>query len=108
MKPVYAVNLSQTPWGPKSLGSTFPNLSTLISLILSNALVLAGIILLFLLIFGGLTFIMGAGASDAKKTQQGQQAVTSALVGFAIVFLSYFIIQIIEVLTGLDILNSNI
>lgn len=108
MKPVYAFDLSKTPWGPKPLGQTFPNLATFISLILSNALVIAGIILLFLLIFGGISLIMGTGGGDPKKAQQGKQAITNALIGFAIVFLSYFIIQIIEVLTGLDILNPNL
>jgi len=64
--------------------------------------------LLFLLIFGGFSLIIGAGNGDPKKAQQGQKAITSALIGFAIVFLSYFIIQTIEIFTGLDILNPNL
>ena len=108
MKPVYAVSLDQLPWGPKTLKDTFPSLSSLISLILNNALTIVGILLLLLLIFGGLTFIIGAGNDDPKKTQQGQQTITHALLGFAIVFSAYFIIRIIEILTGLDILNSNL
>ena len=108
MKAAYAVKLSDIPWGPKNLEDTFPDLSTIVSLILNNALTIAGILLLILLIFGGLTFIIGAGGNDPKKAQQGQKAITNALLGFAIVFLAYFIIQIIEVLTGLDILKSNL
>jgi hypothetical protein len=107
MNPVYAVDISQTPWGDRPLGITFPSLATLINLILQNSLTIAGVILLALLIFGGISLILGAGASDPKKTQQGQKTVTSALIGFLIVFLAYFIIQIIEVITGLDILNPS-
>jgi len=96
-----------TPWGLKSLSDTFPSLSTLITLLLQNALVIAGLLLLALLIFGGFTFIMGAGSSDPKKTQQATGILTNVLIGFAIVFTAYFIIQIIEVLTGLNILNPS-
>jgi len=108
MKPVFATPLQDTPWGGQNLGQTFPNLSTLISLILNNSLVIIGLLLLILLIFGGLSYILGAGSGDPKKAQQGQKAITSALIGFAIVFLSYAIIQIIEFITDLDIFNSNL
>jgi hypothetical protein len=97
-----------TPWGSKSLGETFPSLSTLITLLLRNSLVIAGIVLLALLIFGGFTFIMAAGSGDAKKAEQSKGILTNVLIGFAIVFTAYFIIQIIEVLTGLPILNPNL
>ena len=108
MNSVYAVNLENVPWGKNPLGKTFPSISTLVNLILQNALTIAGVILLALLIFGGITLILSAGSGDAKKAEQGQKTVTSALIGFLVVFLAYFIIQIIEVITGLDILNPNI
>ena len=108
MNPVYAVNLEKTPWGPESLGDTFPNFFTLINIIFNNALTIAGVILLALLIFGGITLILSAGSGDAKKAEQGQKTVTSALIGFLVVLLAYFIIQIIEVITGLEILKPNI
>ncbi len=103
------MNIGQNiPWaGPNdedSLAQTFPNIGKIITLLLQNAITLAGIILLFLLIFGGINLIIGAGQGDPKKAAQGKQAITSALVGFAIVFLAYFIIQLIEVITGAHIL----
>jgi len=108
MKAALAVNLGKTPWGGRTLGNTFPRLSTFISVILNNSLTIAGILLLALLIFGGLTFIMGSGGNDPKKAQQGQKTITNAVLGFLIIFLAYFIIQIIEVLTGLEILKSDL
>ena len=82
----------------------YQSLGGLISVFLKNAYVLAGVLLFFLLLFGGLGVIMGAGQGDPKKTSQGQQAVTSALIGFGVVFASYWIIQIIQIVTGLNIL----
>lgn len=109
MNHLLAVNIgTQTPLGTGSLSKVYSTPSVLISLILRNSLTIAGIILLALLIFGGLSFIINAGSGDAKKTQAAQGVITSALIGFAIVFLAYFIIQIIQVITGLNILNPNI
>jgi hypothetical protein len=92
--------------GPKgSVSQTFPTVGSLISVILKNSLTLIGLILLVLLISGGLMFIIGAGSQDSKKSAQAKSLITDALIGFAVVFLAYFIIQIVEVVTGLKILN---
>jgi hypothetical protein len=105
MKPAYAFDIFQVlPWGRKPLPETFPTLGAFISLLLKNVFTLAGIILLALLVFGGLTFILGAGSGDAKKAEQAKSAITSSLIGFLVIFASFFIIQIIEVITGLSIL----
>jgi hypothetical protein len=77
----------------------------LVSIILSNTMVIAGIILLFLLIFGGISMIMGAGQDNPEAAAKGKQAATSAVIGFIIIFAAYWIIQIIETVTGLNILN---
>jgi hypothetical protein len=92
----------------RTLSGTFPTIGSLISVILKNSITLAGIIFLVLLIFGGLTFIIGAGSDDSKKAGQGKAAITNALIGFAVVLLAYFIVQIIEVITGINILNPNL
>jgi len=103
------VNIGDLPTGNGgTLGGTYKSVSPLISALLKNSLVLAGIIFLGLLIFGGVTFIINAGGGDSKKAVQGQKTITSALIGFAVVFCAYFIIQIIQVITGLHILDSNL
>lgn len=76
-----------------------------VSAVISTLYILAGVILLILIILGGLGMIMGAGQSDPQKTAQGKKAVTTAVVGFLIIFASYWIIQLIELLTGVDILK---
>ncbi len=85
----------------KSFGDFFQH-------ILSPIYVLAGIIMLFLLIFGGLSVIMGAGKQESGQIQKGQKAITAAVIGFIIIVGSYFIIQLIEVVTGVNILKPNI
>ena len=86
----------------------FASPGALISIVLKNVYMIAGVLLLFLLIFGGISIIMSAGGGDAKKAAQGKKAVTGAVIGFLVIFASYWIIQIIEFITGLNILSPNI
>ena len=109
MKPLLAFNLGEIPLGNGlKIGNSYSSTGLLFSKILQFSLTVAGIIFIGLLIFGGIAVIMSAGSGDAKKAQQGKSAVTNALIGFAIVILAYTIIQIIETITGLNILNSTL
>ncbi|MDD4937924.1 MAG: hypothetical protein PHX34_02790 [Candidatus Shapirobacteria bacterium] len=94
--------------GAGTLSTKYNSISPLVSSLLKNSFVIAGIILLFLLIFGGIMFIASAGSGDTKKSGQAKSAITSALIGFAIIICAYFIIQIITVLTGVHILDSTL
>lgn len=89
-----------------SNASQFQTIGAFVSILLKNVYVIAGVLLLFLLIFGGISIIMSAGSGDAKKIAQGQKTVTNALIGFLVIFASYWIIQIIDILTGLNILEG--
>jgi len=82
--------------------------AALVSIILSNAIALAGIILLILLVLGGIGYISGAGQNNPQRAAQGKAAITAAIIGFVIIFASYWIIEAVEVLTGLDILDSGL
>lgn len=96
------VNIGQQFNSP--IGNTV-GLGGLVSIILSNALVIAGIILIFLLVFGGISIIAAAGRDNPEGAAKGKQAVTAALVGFIIIFAAYWIIQIVEIITGVKILK---
>jgi len=109
MKSLIAYDISTLPLGTgKNISQTYGSISPLISSIIRNSIVLASIILLALLIFGGITFIINAGNGDSKKAEQGKSAITNAIIGFIIVLFAFIIIQIIQVITGLNILNSNL
>ncbi len=72
-----------------------------VTAIVKNAFVLAGLISFILLIFGGFNVIVAAG--DAKKAQAGKAAITGAVTGLLLVLGSYLIVQILDVLTGQQI-----
>ena len=93
------------PTTPITNVPAYQTVGGLVSILLKNAYIIAGILFFFLLLFGGFGVIMGGGQGDPKKTAQGQQAVTSALIGFLVIFASYWIIQIIQTITGLSILG---
>jgi len=106
-KNLLAVNISEFLKDTKgdSVGAKYTSVGPLISSFLKNSLVIAGVILLGLILFGGVGMITSAGSGDSKKAEQSQKTITSAVIGFLIVFCAYFIIQIIETITGLNILN---
>ena len=113
MKNLLSFKIGDEFWVKENIGITEAEgfkagIGGIISTILQNVYILAGIILFILLIVGGLGFIMGAGEENPEKAKRGKQAITAALIGFAIIFCSYWIIKIIEIVTGINILNPNL
>jgi len=84
--------------------SAYPDLATLINNILPNIFVAAGLVLFFMLVLGGFTIISSAGNKD--KLKDGNKIITSAIIGLLVLFGAYWLIQIIQVVTGVPILNS--
>lgn len=82
--------------------SDLTSVGKIISLFLNIAFVLAGVILLFYFILGGIGMIQSAGQNDPKKAEEAKQSITSALIGFIVVFASYWIVQLIGQLTGFN------
>ena len=87
----------------EQFGSPFGQSKTLVdlvSLVLSSAFVLSGLLVLFLFIFAGFQIVTGAGQNNPEATAKGKKAATSAAIGFAVIFMAYWIIRIIEFITG--------
>lgn len=82
--------------------TTYSSASDLINAILPNIYVAAGLVIFFMFILGG--FKVVSSASDSHKMEDGKKTITFAIMGLLIVFGSYWIIQIIQVVTGLEIL----
>jgi hypothetical protein len=68
----------------------------------SYAFALAGLILFAMLIWGG--FEMMTGAANKKAIDAGKQRINAALIGFLLLFASFWIAQILEVVFGIKIL----
>lgn len=109
MKQLAQVNIGDEFWLKATPGtgiahnSAYQSLGGFISAVLPNVYVIAGIILFILLLGGGIMIIASAGKGESDSTKKGSQAITAALIGFLIIFASYWIIQIVEVITGIDI-----
>jgi hypothetical protein len=101
MQNAYAIDLKTL-----SPAKDIIDIGTLVNIIIRNAFVIAGVVALFLLIFGGFGFIMAAGGGDAKGMEKGKQAITSALIGLILIAASASIVAIIEKLTGLSLLGQ--
>ncbi len=73
----------------------------ILSDVLKYIYVFAGLLLLFYLIYGG--FHMMTAANDEKGLVEAKGKITNALVGFLILFLAYWIVQIMEYILGIQI-----
>lgn len=69
-----------------SLLTNVGSVNNITTALIGGALSLAGVILLFILILGGIGMIQGAGKSDPQQVEKGKKAATSALIGFIVVF----------------------
>ncbi len=85
------------------LKSGTDSLGGITSIILPYVLTIAGLILFGMLVMGGFTMLTGAADKHAQETGKGQ--ITSALIGFFIIFLSYWIAQILQVIFQINILS---
>ena len=97
-----------TPIPQLFLGSNpkFENIGTLVSSLLPNLLVGAGVIFFFLILGGGFMMIKSAGGdANAQDTAKAKNAVTFAVIGFLLVISAYFILQIVGVITGINFIN---
>jgi len=83
-------------------GFKFENatIGEIIGALLPYVYVIAGLILLLVLISGGIGLMTSAGNPDKSKAAWGK--ITGGLIGFLIIFVSYFIAKIVEVLLGVS------
>lgn len=104
MKYLAQIDIGKTFFGTE-LGSTHPlqqltGIGALVSLFLKASFALAGLLILFFIIFAGFQIIVGAGQNNPEAAKKGKEAATAAVIGFVIIFVAYWIIRIIEIITG--------
>ncbi len=78
----------------------FGSLAEIVSFLLPKALLLGGVIFLIMIIIAGLGTIAGAGSDDPHKKEQARNFLTFGIIGLTIMFGAYWILQIINFLTG--------
>ena len=101
-------HISQVNIGDK-FGSPFKEggntIGNLVSTGLGIAFVVAGIVLLVSFIMAGFSLISGAGQNNPEKLEKGKQALTSTVIGFVVVFTAYWIVKLIQQITGVELLK---
>lgn len=86
--------------GPTGFKFESGNIGDIVTTVLNYAFTFAGIGLLIFFIYGGFQLFLSAG--DPKKVSEGKTTITNALVGFVIVFVAFWIVQLISRLLGLN------
>jgi hypothetical protein len=85
-----------------TVANTFATPADLINTIMPNIFVFAGILLFVFVVVAG--FRMVSNPDDKKQAEEGKKAITFAITGFAVLLGAYWIVQVIEIVTGADIL----
>ena len=78
-------------------------LGEIISFLLPYLLTIAGLVLFAMLVAGAFTLL--AGATNKENQEKGKKMVTSALTGFFVIFLAFWIAQILQVIFKVNILS---
>ncbi len=76
-----------------------PTIANVVGTAIPFIFAFAGIALLLMLMSGGFTMLTSA--DNPKRIDQGKQKVTYAVVGFLVVFLAYWIVQIMGIVFGI-------
>lgn len=63
-------------------------------------MLLAGVAAVFFIIISGIKFITSGG--DQIKVAQAKQSITYALIGLAVVLLSFFLIKVFSLISGVE------
>lgn len=87
----------ETIKGPLSVDFT---LSKVISSIINFLYAISGIILFFVIVWGGYMFLTSRG--DAEKVGQAKAVISSGLIGFILLVVSGLLVQFLALIFGLD------
>ena len=82
----------------------FQTFGDVFTIVIKNAHIAAGLLMFFYLIFGGFKYLTAAG--DEKAVMAAKTTLTNAIIGMVIVFCSYWIIWIIQVVLGVEIIST--
>jgi hypothetical protein len=95
----------ETITGPEDFkfGGPKATIGDIISELLPYVFVLAGLGLFVYLIIGGFQLLTSGGNPEKVKVAQGK--ITSAVIGFVIIFIAYWLVRILEIVLGISVLG---
>lgn len=84
----------------------YTDIGTLISNLIALVFIVASIIFFFMLVIGGVQWMLSGGDKAATEAARGR--ITAALIGLVIVFAAWAIMKLIETFLGIRILGGEI
>ncbi len=84
------------------VSSVYNNPAALVNLLARNLFVVAGVFLFGLFLLAGLK-IIASGKGGKQGLDEAKTMLTSVAIGFAIMFAAYWIVQIVKIITGANI-----
>lgn len=104
---IFAQNNTVDLTGPTGVGNAANfSIGGIISWAVTAIVVVAGLIFFFMLVIGGLRWVLSGGDKAATESARGQ--ITAALIGLVIIFSAWAIAKLVEVVFGVSILNVSI
>jgi hypothetical protein len=89
--------------GGRAKSTIFSTPAGIINEALKYLFPIAGLILFLMIVWGG--FEMLSSAASSKSKDAGKQRITAAVIGFLLLFASYWIIQIVQVIFRVSIVS---
>lgn len=83
-----------------TVAETYNKPTVLVNLVVRNIFIVAGFILLLMTIYAGFQVLTGG----SKGLEKAKEVAGNALLGFVIMFAAFWILRIISITTGADIL----
>lgn len=83
---------------------TLSCLPNLFSGLVGWAISFAGVVALFFIMYGGLKLILSQG--DKTAVEEGKKTITYAIIGLVLILMSFFIINIIAYMTGVECIKT--
>jgi len=100
--PVFAGNVDPCPTGLGNICDVgYDDLGSVISTALNVIIIVAIIIAVFFLVWGGVKWITSGG--DKAKVESARNTIIAGIVGLVFVFLAYFLISLVANIFGIDI-----
>lgn len=93
IKPVFSADLGGIYAPGQALNGSNAQISTLVNPIISNGLVLSGVVAFFVILFAGFNYISSAG--DKNKLSQSTNMLTYGILGLVVIVSAYLITKII-------------
>jgi len=103
MKTLARASNYQLPNYPHNFSLRYQTPGEIISKVFTYAIPFAGILMLAMIIAGGYSLMLSGG--EPEKVKAGKDKITAGIVGFLLVFTTWFIIRVIEIVFGIEILS---